>query len=134
MESSPIQSEGNTIQPTQISLKSSLGHPKKKRKKHVLDQTKLCGSNKLLLHPFHKELINFYQHLPGDGYAKQALILEKYHHYGNIHIEELCQSVERWYATSKYLKQEMNLNLRMTDPFIPDHTASYSRAHVKELC
>lgn len=28
----------------------------------------------------------------------------------------------------------MNLNLRMTDPFIPDHTASYSRAHVKELC
>jgi hypothetical protein len=30
--------------------------------------------------------------------------------------EKLCQSIEVWYATSEYLKQEMNSNFGITDP------------------
>lgn len=38
---------------------------------------------------------------------------------GNVHtVEKLRQSIEIWYATSEYLRQEMNPNFRMTDPFI----------------
>ncbi|KAL2330705.1 hypothetical protein Fmac_018286 [Flemingia macrophylla] len=52
---------------------------------------------------------------------QQSLILEKHHHYGNVHaVEKLRQSIEIWYATSEYLRQEMNPNFRMTDPFNPD--------------
>uniref|UniRef100_K4D4Y7 Uncharacterized protein n=1 Tax=Solanum lycopersicum TaxID=4081 RepID=K4D4Y7_SOLLC len=36
-------------------------------------------------------------------------ILEKHHQYGNVHaVEKLRQSIEIWYATSEYLRQEMN--------------------------
>nr|GEV30770.1 RNA polymerase beta subunit, plastidic [Tanacetum cinerariifolium] len=33
--------------------------------------------------------------------------------------------VEIWYATSEYLRQEMNPNFRMTDPFNPVHIMSF---------
>ncbi|KAK4709244.1 hypothetical protein R3W88_030169 [Solanum pinnatisectum] len=42
--------------------------------------------------------------------------------------EKLRQSIEIWYATSEYLRQEMNLNFRMTDPFNPVHIMSFSGA------
>ncbi|WMV46328.1 hypothetical protein MTR67_039713 [Solanum verrucosum] len=58
---------------------------------------------------------------------QQSLILEKHHHYENVHaVEKLRQSIEIWYATSEYLRQEMNLNFRMTDPFNPVHIMSFS--------
>nr|YP_009730486.1 RpoC2 [Ruta graveolens]QHU76900.1 RpoC2 [Ruta graveolens] len=60
---------------------------------------------------------------------QQSFILEKHHHYGNVHaIEKLRQSIEIWYATSEYLRQEMNPNFRMTDPFNPVHIMSFSGA------
>jgi DNA-directed RNA polymerase subunit beta' len=60
---------------------------------------------------------------------KQSFILEKHHHCGNIHaVEKLRQSIEIWYATSEYLRQEMNPNFRMTDPFNPVHIMSFSGA------
>ncbi|KAL2925219.1 DNA-directed RNA polymerase subunit beta'' [Bienertia sinuspersici] len=32
---------------------------------------------------------------------QQSFILEKHHHYGNVHaVEKLCQSIEIWYSTS----------------------------------
>nr|UDN41381.1 RNA polymerase beta'' subunit [Abrophyllum ornans] len=60
---------------------------------------------------------------------QQSFILEKHHHYGNVHVvEKLRQSIEIWYATSEYLRQEMNPNFRMTDPFNPVHIMSFSGA------
>nr|YP_009516955.1 RNA polymerase beta'' subunit [Cabomba furcata]AYE68026.1 RNA polymerase beta'' subunit [Cabomba furcata] len=60
---------------------------------------------------------------------QQSLILEKHHHYGNVHaVEKLRQSIEIWYATSEYLRQEMSLNFKMTDPSNPVHIMSYSGA------
>nr|YP_008994510.1 RNA polymerase beta' subunit [Hypseocharis bilobata]AGV02938.1 RNA polymerase beta' subunit [Hypseocharis bilobata]AKF43121.1 RNA polymerase beta'' subunit [Hypseocharis bilobata] len=60
---------------------------------------------------------------------QQSLLLEKYYHYGNVHaVEKLRQSIEIWYVTSEYLRQEMNPNFRMTDPFNPVHIMSFSGA------
>ncbi|PHT54973.1 DNA-directed RNA polymerase subunit beta'' [Capsicum baccatum] len=60
---------------------------------------------------------------------QQSLILEKHHHYGNVHaVEKLRQSIDIWYATSEYFRQEMNPNFRMTDPFNPVHIMSFSGA------
>nr|YP_009668459.1 RNA polymerase beta' subunit [Heteroscyphus argutus]QCW59309.1 RNA polymerase beta' subunit [Heteroscyphus argutus] len=54
---------------------------------------------------------------------------EKHHHYGNLHaVEKLRQLIETWYATSEYLKQEMNPNFGMTDPSNPVHMMSFSGA------
>ncbi|KAL5070638.1 hypothetical protein RYX36_021525 [Vicia faba] len=60
---------------------------------------------------------------------QQSSILEKHNHYGNVHaVEKLRQSIEIWYATSEYLRQQMNSNFRMTDPFNPVHIMSFSGA------
>ncbi|KAI3678141.1 hypothetical protein L6452_37422 [Arctium lappa] len=60
---------------------------------------------------------------------QQSFILEKHHHYGNVHVvEKLRQSIEIWYATSEYLRQEMTPNFRMIDPFNPVHIMSFSGA------
>jgi DNA-directed RNA polymerase subunit beta' len=60
---------------------------------------------------------------------QQNSILEKHHHFGNVHaVEKLRQSIEIWYATSEYLKQEMNPNFRMTDPSNPVYLMSFSGA------
>nr|QHN54933.1 RNA polymerase beta'' subunit [Anchomanes hookeri] len=60
---------------------------------------------------------------------QQSFILERHHHYGNVHaVEKLRQSIEIWYATSEYLRQEMNPNFRMTDPSNPVHLMSFSGA------
>jgi DNA-directed RNA polymerase subunit beta' len=60
---------------------------------------------------------------------QQDYTSEKHYRYGNVHaVEKLRQLIETWYATSEYLKQEMNPNFRMTDPLNPVHMMSFSGA------
>nr|WRH31662.1 RNA polymerase beta'' subunit [Pereskia aculeata] len=60
---------------------------------------------------------------------QQSFLLEKHHHYGNVHaVERLRQSIEIWYSISEYLRQEMNPHFRMTDPYNPVHIMSFSGA------
>ncbi|KAL3651972.1 DNA-directed RNA polymerase subunit beta'' [Castilleja foliolosa] len=100
---------------------------------HILDQVKTLGFQQatatsislriddLLTIPSKRWLVQ--------DTEQQSLILEKHHHYGNVHaVEKLRQSIEIWYATSEYLRQEMNPNFRMTDPFNPVHIMSFSGA------
>nr|YP_009689876.1 RNA polymerase beta subunit [Pentadiplandra brazzeana]QEG53899.1 RNA polymerase beta subunit [Pentadiplandra brazzeana] len=100
---------------------------------HILDQLKTLGFQQatatsislgiddLLTIPSKRWLVQ--------DAEQQSLILEKHHHYGNVHaVEKLRQSIEIWYATSEYLRQEMNPNFRMTDPFNPVHMMSFSGA------
>lgn len=100
---------------------------------HILDQVKTLGFQQatatsislgiddLLTIPSKRWLVQ--------DAEQQSLILEKHHHYGNVHaVEKLRQSIEIWYATSEYLRQEMNSNFRMTDPFNPVHIMSFSGA------
>nr|BEV75353.1 RNA polymerase subunit beta'' [Boenninghausenia albiflora] len=100
---------------------------------HILDQVKTLGFQQatatsislgiddLLTIPSKRWLVQ--------DAEQQGFILEKHHHYGNVHaIEKLRQSIEIWYATSEYLRQEMNPNFRMTDPFNPVHIMSFSGA------
>nr|YP_009577180.1 RNA polymerase subunit beta'' [Nymphoides simulans]AZA06683.1 RNA polymerase subunit beta'' [Nymphoides simulans] len=100
---------------------------------HILDQVKTLGFQQatatsislgiddLLTIPSKRWLVQ--------DAEQQSLILEKHYHYGNVHaVEKLRQSIEIWYATSEYLRQEMNPNFRMTDPFNPVHIMSFSGA------
>ena len=60
---------------------------------------------------------------------QQGSISEKHNHYGNVHaVEKLRESIEIWYATSEYLRKEMNPNFSMTDPLNPVHVMSFSGA------
>nr|YP_009694145.1 RNA polymerase beta subunit [Christensenia aesculifolia]QEI60320.1 RNA polymerase beta subunit [Christensenia aesculifolia] len=60
---------------------------------------------------------------------KQGYRSEQHHRYGSVHsVEKLRQLIETWYATSEYLKQEMNPNFRMIDPSNPVHMMSFSGA------
>ncbi|KAF1879742.1 hypothetical protein Lal_00039756 [Lupinus albus] len=64
---------------------------------------------------------------------QQGIILEKHHHYGNVHaVEKLRQSIEIWYATSEYLPHEMNPNFMRTGPFNPVHIIG-NASHVHQL-
>nr|YP_009272493.1 RNA polymerase beta' subunit [Utricularia reniformis]AMN14343.1 RNA polymerase beta' subunit [Utricularia reniformis] len=100
---------------------------------HILDQVKTLGFQQatatsislgiddLLTIPSKRWLVQ--------DAEEQSFILEKHHHYGNVHaVEKLRQSIEIWYATSEYLRQEMNPNFRMTDPLNPVHMMSFSGA------
>uniref|UniRef100_UPI0030E2003D RNA polymerase beta'' subunit n=1 Tax=Petrorhagia saxifraga TaxID=46121 RepID=UPI0030E2003D len=100
---------------------------------HILDQVKTLGFQQatatsislgiddLLTIPSKRWLVQ--------DAEQQSLILEKHHHYGNVHaVEKLRQSIEIWYSTSDYLRQEMNANFRMTDPYNPVHIMSFSGA------
>nr|QWY88612.1 RNA polymerase beta'' subunit [Lovoa swynnertonii] len=100
---------------------------------HILDQVKTLGFQQatatsislgiddLLTIPSKRWLVQ--------DAEQQSFILEKRHHYGHVHaVEKLRQSIEIWYATSEYLRQEMNPNFRMTDPFNPVHIMSFSGA------
>nr|QFZ96602.1 RNA polymerase beta' subunit [Diabelia stenophylla var. tetrasepala] len=104
---------------------------------HILDQVKTLGFQQatatsislgiddLLTIPSKRWLVQ--------DAEQQSFILEKHHYYGNVHaVEKLRQSVEIWYATSEYLRQEMNLNFRMTDPFNPVYIMSFSGARGNE--
>nr|YP_010991416.1 RNA polymerase beta'' subunit [Crepidium purpureum]WOX61782.1 RNA polymerase beta'' subunit [Crepidium purpureum] len=100
---------------------------------HILDQVKALGFQRatatsislgiddLLTIPSKRWLVQ--------DAEQQSFLLEKNHHYGNVHVvEKLRQSIEIWYATSEYLRQEMNPNFRMIDPSNPVHLMSFSGA------
>nr|YP_009890472.1 RNA polymerase beta'' subunit [Alyssum alyssoides]QKK36844.1 RNA polymerase beta'' subunit [Alyssum alyssoides] len=100
---------------------------------HILDQVKTLGFQQATATSISLGIDDLLT-IPSKGWLvqdaeQQSLILEKQHHYGNVHaVEKLRQSIEIWYATSEYLRQEMNPNFRMTDPLNPVHMMSFSGA------
>nr|QBE88143.1 RNA polymerase beta' subunit [Rhabdodendron amazonicum] len=100
---------------------------------HILDQVKTLGFHQATATSISLGIDDLLT-IPSKGWLvqdaeQQSLILEKHHHYGNVHaVEKLRQSIEIWYATSEYLRQEMNPNFRMTDPYNPVHIMSFSGA------
>nr|YP_009561505.1 RNA polymerase betasubunit [Commiphora foliacea]QAT19593.1 RNA polymerase betasubunit [Commiphora foliacea] len=100
---------------------------------HILDQVKTLGFQQATATSISLGIDDLLT-IPSKGWLvqdaeQQSLILEKQHHCGNVHaVEKLRQSIEIWYATSEYLRQEMNPNFRMTDPFNPVHIMSFSGA------
>nr|BDR62812.1 RNA polymerase beta subunit-2 [Jacquemontia paniculata] len=100
---------------------------------HILDQLKTLGFQQATATSISLGIDDLLT-IPSKGWLvqdveQQSLILEKHHHYGNVHaVEKLRQSIEIWYATSEYLRQEMNPNFRMTDPLNPVHIMSFSGA------
>nr|YP_009695809.1 RpoC2 [Hydrostachys imbricata]QEJ82545.1 RpoC2 [Hydrostachys imbricata] len=100
---------------------------------HILDQVKTLGFQQATATSISLGIDDLLT-IPSKGWLvqdaeQQSFILEQHHHYGNVHaVEKLRQSIEIWYATSEYLRQEMNPNFRMTDPFNPVHIMSFSGA------
>lgn len=100
---------------------------------HILDQVKTLGFQQATATSISLGIDDLLT-IPSKGWLvqdaeQQGLVLEKHHHYGNVHaVEKLRQSIEIWYATSEYLRQEMNPNFRMTEPFNPVHMMSFSGA------
>nr|YP_009270539.1 RNA polymerase beta'' subunit [Apostasia odorata]AIY61328.1 RNA polymerase beta'' subunit [Apostasia odorata] len=100
---------------------------------HILDQVKTLGFQQATATSVSLGIDDLLT-IPSKGWLvqdaeQQSFLLEKNHHYGNVHaVEKLRQSIEIWYATSEYLRQEMNPNFRMTDPFNPVHLMSFSGA------
>nr|YP_009731403.1 RNA polymerase beta' subunit [Corybas taliensis]QHN69918.1 RNA polymerase beta' subunit [Corybas taliensis] len=100
---------------------------------HILDQVKTLGFQRATATSISLGIDDLLT-IPSKGWLvqdaeQQRLILEKNHHYGNVHVvEKLRQSIEIWYATSEYLRQEMNPNFRMTDPSNPVYLMSFSGA------
>nr|YP_010592023.1 RNA polymerase beta'' subunit [Hoya lacunosa]WAB52468.1 RNA polymerase beta'' subunit [Hoya lacunosa] len=100
---------------------------------HILDQVKTLGFQQATATSISLGIDDLLT-IPSKGWLvqdaeQQSFILEKHHHYGNVHaVEKLRQSIEIWYATSEYLRQEMNPNFRVTDPFNPVHIMSFSGA------
>nr|YP_010698990.1 RNA polymerase beta'' subunit [Euphorbia helioscopia]QJQ26625.1 RNA polymerase beta'' subunit [Euphorbia helioscopia]WCH61488.1 RNA polymerase beta'' subunit [Euphorbia helioscopia] len=100
---------------------------------HILDQVKTLGFQQATATSISLGIDDLLT-IPSKGWLvqdaeQQSLVLEKHYHYGNVHaVEKLRQSIEIWYATSEYLRQEMNLNFRMTEPFNPVHIMSFSGA------
>nr|WOZ09895.1 RNA polymerase beta'' subunit [Persicaria maackiana] len=100
---------------------------------HILDQVKTLGFQQATATSISLGIDDLLT-IPSKGWLvqdaeQQSLILEKHHHCGNIHaVEKLRQSIEIWYATSEHLRQEMNPNFRMTDPYNPVHMMSFSGA------
>nr|YP_009926652.1 RNA polymerase beta'' subunit [Lophopyxis maingayi]QNK04944.1 RNA polymerase beta'' subunit [Lophopyxis maingayi] len=104
---------------------------------HILDQVKTLGFQQATATSISLGIDDLLR-LPSREWLvqdaeQQNWILEKHHHYGNVHaVEKLRQSIEIWYATSQYLRQEMNPNFRMTEPFNPVHIMSFSGARGSE--
>nr|YP_009556990.1 RNA polymerase beta subunit [Trigastrotheca stricta]QBC70686.1 RNA polymerase beta subunit [Trigastrotheca stricta] len=100
---------------------------------HILDQVKTLGFQQATATSISLGIDDLLT-IPSKGWLvqdaeQQSLILEKHHQYGNVHaVEKLRQSIEIWYSTSEYLRQEMNPNFRMTDPYNPVHIMSFSGA------
>jgi len=100
---------------------------------HILDQVKTLGFHQATATSISLGIDDLLT-IPSKGWLvqdaeQQSFILEKHHHYGNVHaVEKLRQSIEIWYATSEYLRQEMNPNFRMTDPYNPVYLMSFSGA------
>nr|QVX27953.1 RNA polymerase beta'' subunit [Passiflora malacophylla] len=100
---------------------------------HILDQIKTLGFQQATATSISLGIDDLLT-IPSKGWLvqdaeHQSFILEEHHHYGNVHaIEKLRQSIEIWYATSEYLRQQMNPNFRMTEPFNPVYIMSFSGA------
>nr|YP_009727801.1 RNA polymerase beta' subunit [Abies beshanzuensis]QCG70536.1 RNA polymerase beta subunit-2 [Abies beshanzuensis var. ziyuanensis]QHX99955.1 RNA polymerase beta' subunit [Abies beshanzuensis] len=100
---------------------------------HILDQLKTSGFQQAT-HTAISLGIDDLLTAPSKGWLvqdaeQQGSISEKHNHYGNVHaVEKLRQSIEIWYATSEYLRKEMNPNFSMTDPLNPVHVMSFSGA------
>nr|YP_010291227.1 RNA polymerase beta'' subunit [Juncus gracilicaulis]ULQ66817.1 RNA polymerase beta'' subunit [Juncus gracilicaulis] len=100
---------------------------------HILDQVKTLGFHQATTTSISLGIddlltISSKRWLVQDA-EQQNSILEKHHHYGNVHtVEKLRQSIEIWYATSEYLRHEMNNNFQMTDPSNPVYLMSFSGA------
>nr|QVX30662.1 RNA polymerase beta'' subunit [Vatairea guianensis] len=100
---------------------------------HILDQVKTMGFRQATATSISLGIDDLLT-IPSKGWLvqdaeEQSFIFENHHHYGNVHVvEKLRQSIEIWYTTSEYLRQEMNPNFRMTDPFNPVHIMSFSGA------
>nr|QUS64395.1 RNA polymerase beta'' subunit [Bulbophyllum lingii] len=100
---------------------------------HILDQVKVLGFQRATATSISLGIDDLLT-IPSKGWLvqdaeQQSFLLEKNHHYGNVHVvEKLRQSIEIWYATSEYLRQEMNPNFRMIDPSNPVHLMSFSGA------
>jgi DNA-directed RNA polymerase subunit beta' len=100
---------------------------------HILDKLKelgfeygtktgiSLGIDDLLITPSKKWLIQ--------DAEQQAQASDSHYNSGNLHaVEKLRQLIETWHTTSEYLKQEMNPNFRITDPFNPVHMMAFSGA------
>nr|AKR80908.1 RNA polymerase beta' subunit [Lophiola aurea] len=100
---------------------------------HILDQVKTLGFQQATATSISLGIDDLLT-IPSKGWLvqdaeQQSFLLEKHYHYGDVHaVEKLRQSIEIWYATSEYLRQEMNPNFRMTDPSNPVHLMSFSGA------
>nr|AGE93446.1 RNA polymerase beta' subunit [Xiphidium caeruleum] len=100
---------------------------------HILDQLKTLGFQQATATSISLGIDDLLT-IPSKGWLvqdaeQQNFILEKHYHCGNVHaVEKLRQSIEIWYATSEYLRQEMNPNFRMTDPSNPVYLMSFSGA------
>nr|YP_009537358.1 RNA polymerase beta'' subunit [Dioscorea preussii]AYM33456.1 RNA polymerase beta'' subunit [Dioscorea preussii] len=100
---------------------------------HILDQSKILGFQQATATSISLGIDDLLT-IPSKEWLaqdteQQRFILEKHYHYANVHaVEKLRQSIEIWYATSEYLRQEMNPNFRMTDPSNPVHLMSFSGA------
>ncbi|PKU64049.1 DNA-directed RNA polymerase subunit beta'' [Dendrobium catenatum] len=102
-------------------------------KSHIMHQVKALGFQRATATSISLGIDDLLT-IPSKGWLvqdteQQSFLLEKNHHYGNVHVvEKLRQSIEIWYATSEYLRQEMNPNFWMTDPSNPVHLMSFSGA------
>nr|BDZ75500.1 DNA-directed RNA polymerase subunit beta'' [Trematodon longicollis] len=100
---------------------------------HILDQLKSIGFKQATQAAISLGIDDLLT-APSKGWLiqdaeQQGYTSEKNYRYGNVHaVEKLRQLIETWYATSEYLKQEMNPNFRMTDPLNPVHMMSFSGA------
>nr|AUT83690.1 RpoC2 [Geranium pyrenaicum] len=100
---------------------------------HILDQVKTLGFQQATATSISLGIDDLLT-IPSKGWLvqdveQQSFRLEKHYHYGNVHaVEKLRQSIEIWYDTSDYLRQEMNPNFRTTDPLNPVHIMSFSGA------
>nr|YP_009451510.1 RNA polymerase beta '' subunit [Lygeum spartum]ARQ27824.1 RNA polymerase beta '' subunit [Lygeum spartum] len=100
---------------------------------HILDQIKTLGFHQATTTSISLGIEDLLT-IPSKGWLvqdaeQQNFLLEKHYYYGAVHaVEKLRQSVEIWYATSEYLKQEMNSNFRITDPSNPVYLMSFSGA------
>lgn len=100
---------------------------------HILDQVKTLGFQQATATSISLGIDDLLT-IPSKGWLVQdaeiqSFLVEKHHYYGNVYaVEKLRQSIDIWYATSEYLRQEMNQNFRMTDPFNPVHIMSFSGA------
>nr|YP_009346171.1 RNA polymerase beta'' subunit [Streptochaeta spicata]AOR40736.1 RNA polymerase beta'' subunit [Streptochaeta spicata] len=100
---------------------------------YILDQIKTLGFHQATTTSISLGIDDLLT-IPSKGWLvqdaeQQSFFLEKHYYYGAVHaVEKLRQSVEIWYATSEYLRQEMNSNFRITDPSNPVYLMSFSGA------